>query len=429
MSAERLEQLFDQAIELPPSDRMEFLERSCVGDPKLLERLVGMVQAHDRAETLAFFARNTPCPGNEQPGQRIGPYWLRQQLGEGGWGVVFLAEQEKPVRRRVALKVIKVGLDTRNVIARFEAEREALARMDHPNIAKVLDAGATEAGRPYFVMELVSGPRITDYCDQKKLRLSERLELFTNVCQAVQHAHQKGIIHRDLKPSNILVAEHDGLPVPKVIDFGIAKATEGRLTDNTVSTGGAHLIGTPAYMSPEQTATPSPDVDTRSDIYSLGVLLYELLVGKTPFDSKKLLESSWEEMCRTIREKDPLRPAALLATFSEEERSLVGGRRGSDAFQLAQQVKGDLDWIVMKCLAKERARRYETANGLATDLRRYLANEPVIARPPSMTYRLQKAIRRNRLAFTAAGAIAGVLLLGTIVSTRQAVDADRPWRV
>jgi len=243
---ERLEELFGEAIELPPSERTAFLERAC--DPELLPRLKAMLETHIRAERLAFFTPKTPLPGTEQPGQWIGPYLLREQLGEGGWGVVFLAEQEKPVRRRVALKVIKAGLDTRNVIARFEAEREALARMDHPNIAKVLDAGATEAGRPYFVMELVSGPRITEYCDQKKLRISDRLELFAKICQAVQHAHQKGIIHRDLKPSNILVAEHDGMPVPNIIDFGIAKATEGRLTD--YSTGGPHLMWYPGLHEP-----------------------------------------------------------------------------------------------------------------------------------------------------------------------------------
>jgi serine/threonine protein kinase/WD40 repeat protein len=411
MIADRLEELFGEVIELAPSDRALFLERSCGADTELRGRLEAMVQTHTRAETLAFLNPKTAPTGIEQAGQRIGSYLLREQLGEGGWGVVFLAEQEKPVRRRVALKVIKAGLDTFNVIARFEAERQALARMEHPNIAKVLEAGATDAGRPYFAMELVRGLRLTDHCDEKKLPVSERIDLFVTICQAVQHAHQKGIIHRDLKPSNILVVDQDGTPLPKIIDFGIAKATEGRLTDYTY-TGGGHLIGTPAYMSPEQIAGPSPDVDTRSDIYSLGVILYELLVGRTPFDSKTLQELSWGEMSRIIREKDPLRPTALLATLPQEEQKVVALNRATGAPHLLHLVKGDLDWIVMKCLEKDRARRYESASSLALDLRRHLASEPILARPPSATYRLQRLVIRNKVTVAAGAAVAIALIVG-----------------
>jgi len=353
----------------------------------------------------------------EQAGGRIGRYKLREKVGEGGCGVVYVAEQEEPVRRRVALKVIKLGMDTRAVVARFEAERQALAMMDHPNIAKVLDAGATANGRPYFVMELVRGIRITDYCDENKLDTQQRLDLFIQVCHAVQHAHQKGIIHRDLKPSNILVTINDGVPVPKVIDFGIAKATEGRLTDKTVYTQLHQFIGTPAYMSPEQALMTSLDIDTRSDIYSLGVLLYELLTGRTPLDTPELLKAGVDEMRRTIREIEPARPSTRLSTLAREELTSAASRRSTNPPQLLNAVSGDLDWIVMKCLEKDRTRRYETANGLAADLKRHLNSEPVVARPPSAAYRFQKMVRRNKLVFTATSAVIAALIIGLGIST------------
>jgi WD40 repeat protein/tRNA A-37 threonylcarbamoyl transferase component Bud32 len=345
-------------------------------------------------------------------GQTVGRYKLLEKVGEGGCGVVYVAEQLEPVRRRVALKVIKLGMDTKAVVARFEAERQALAMMDHPNIAKVLDAGTTETGRPYFVMELVRGIRITDYCDQANLSARERLDLFIQVCHAIQHAHQKGIIHRDIKPSNILVTLHDGVPVPKVIDFGIAKATEGRLTDATVYTQLHQFIGTPAYMSPEQAEMSGLDIDTRSDIYSLGVLLYELLAGSTPFDPQELMAAGIDAMRKTIREKEPMRPSTRLATLKVEDLTTAAKRRSCEAPKLIHLVKGDLDWIVMKCLEKDRMRRYETANGLAADLKRHLDNEPVVARPPSATYRLQKAFRRNKMAFSAGVAVVLALVAG-----------------
>jgi serine/threonine protein kinase len=362
----------------------------------------------------------------EKTGDRIGRYKLLQTIGEGGCGVVYMAEQEEPVRRRVALKVIKLGMDTKQVIARFEAERQALAMMDHPNIAKVLDAGATEAGRPYFVMELVRGIKITDYCDQNNLPTRDRLDLFIKVCQAIQHAHQKGIIHRDIKPSNILVTLHDGAPVPKVIDFGIARATEGRLTDQTLFTAFEQFIGTPAYMSPEQAEMSGLDIDTRSDIYSLGVLLYELLTGKTPFDAKQLAAAGLDEMRRTIREQEPVRPSTRLGTMLEGELTTTAKHRQTDAPKLLHLLRGDLDWIVMKALEKDRTRRYETANGLAADLKRHLNNEAVVARPPSTAYRFQKLVRRNKLVF-AAGASIGAALIITLAFSMWSY-ASPYWR-
>jgi Flp pilus assembly protein TadD len=322
-----------------------------------------------------------------------------------------MAEQEEPVRRRVALKVIKLGMDTKGVIARFEAERQALALMEHPNIAKVLDAGATDTGRPFFVMELVRGIKITEYCDQNKVPTEERLKLFVQVCQAIQHAHQKGVIHRDIKPSNILVTLHDGVPVPKVIDFGIAKAAQGRLTDQTLFTAFEQFIGTPAYMSPEQAEMSGLDVDTRSDIYSLGVLLYELLTGKTPFDTKELLAVGLDELRRTIREVEPVRPSTRL-TQQQWVASGAGPVSKSDIANRKSQIAKDLDWIVMKCLEKDRTRRYETANGLAMDIQRHLNNEPIVARPPSNWYRFQKLVRRNKVIVVASGAVVLALVLG-----------------
>ncbi len=367
---------------------------------------------------------------HEQPGTMIGNYKLLGVLGEGGFGTVYLAEQLQPIKRRVALKIIKLGMDTREVIARFEAEKQALALMDHPGIAKVFDAGATGTGRPYFVMELVEGVPVTAYCDRNRLPTPERLELFREICAAVQHAHQKGVIHRDIKPSNVLVTEIEGRPVPKVIDFGIAKATEARLTEKTFFTLEANFIGTPAYMSPEQTGLSDLDVDTRSDIYSLGVLLYELLAGVTPFDEAALRSAGFAEIQRIIREDDPPRPSARVSRLGERLTDTAEHRRLRGA-QLVKHLKGELDWIVMKCLEKDRARRYETANGLARDVERYLADEPVAASPPSRSYRLRKLVVRNRAVFTAGAAMVLLLaagVMGTSIGLVRAKQAERAAR-
>jgi tetratricopeptide (TPR) repeat protein/tRNA A-37 threonylcarbamoyl transferase component Bud32 len=362
-------------------------------------------------------------PPEEGPDTVIGRYKILEKIGEGGFGVVYVAEQRAPVKRRVALKIIKLGMDTRQVVARFEAERQALALMEHPNIAKALDAGATETGRPFFVMELVKGIPITRYCDREKLGRRERLELFIQVCHAIQHAHQKGIIHRDIKPSNILVTLHDGIAVSKVIDFGIAKATQAELTEKTVYTQFHQFIGTPAYMSPEQAEMSGLDIDTRSDIYSLGVLLYELLTGSTPFDTKELLRSGLDEMRKIIREREPERPSRRITREHKHGAARSRVTRGRSA------VDSDLDWIVMKCLEKDRTRRYETANALGADLTRHLADEPVLARPPSGLYHFHKSVQRNRLAYSAAGAVAGALAVGVVLSLWQAVRAVRAERL
>jgi serine/threonine protein kinase len=412
--------IFDAALQLPADQREAYLHRTCGDDLELLQRVRSLLDVNEaQTDFLTSDATAVVSPAlSEKPGDRIGPYKLLQVIGEGGCGVVYMAEQDKPIHRRVALKIIKLGMDTKQVIARFEAERQALALMDHPNIAKVHDAGATATGRPYFVMELVRGVKITDYCDQKKLPTRQRLELFIQVCQAVQHAHQKGIIHRDLKPSNILVSVNDGVAVAKVIDFGIAKATTGeRLTDKTLFTAFEQFIGTPAYMSPEQAEITSLDIDTRSDIYSLGVLLYELLTGKTPFDAKELLLAGLDEMRRTLREMEPARPSTRLSTLGAQELSTAATRRGLDAPKLVSLLQGDLDWIVMKCLEKDRARRYETASALGKDIHSYLHDEPVLARPPSRLYQLKKTVRRNKLVFTATGAVAVSLVLGISISS------------
>ncbi len=442
--------LFAAALPLADAgERAAFLQTACAGDAGLRLRVMEMLSEHERSEQ--FFSeciasldvddvdvseapelKNEKSLAGEMAGMRIGRYRLLRQLGEGGCGVVYLAEQEEPVRRRVAFKVIKLGMDTKNVIARFDAERQALAMMDHPNIAKVLDGGATESGRPYFVLELVQGVKITTFCDEEKLTASQRLELFIQVCQAIQHAHQKGVIHRDIKPSNILVTTLDGKPVPKVIDFGIAKAIEGRLMDDTDFTAAGQVVGTPAYMSPEQAEMSGLDVDTRSDIYSLGVLLYELLTGRTPFAQKELVQSGLDEMRRTLREKEPQRPSTMLTGLTNTDLAVTAKHRQLEPPKLIKSLKGDLDWIVMKALEKERQRRYETANALAMDVQRYLDNEPVVARPPSQFYRLQKLIQRNKVVCACGLAVALTLLAGLEVSTsfyfkeRQArMEAER----
>lgn len=436
-NSQREQSLFEAALEIAdPADRRAFLDQACGNDHALRKRMEQLLGLLPNAET--FFSGCAPVlelaakeagpsqiPSMAESvlkvepdlGSRIGPYKLLQKLGEGGCGVVYMAEQERPVRRRVAVKIIKLGMDTKSVIARFEAERQALALMDHPNIARIFDAGATETGRPYFVMELVYGVKITKFCNENRLGMAGRLNLFVQICHAVQHAHQKGIIHRDLKPSNIMVTMRDGVPVPKVIDFGVAKATGQSLTDKTLFTGYAQLIGTPTYMSPEQMEFSSLNLDTRSDIYSLGVLLYELLTGHTPFDTTELLKSGVDELKRTIREKDPPSPSAKLRTLGNEELTKTARMRQVEPPRLLHQLNGDLDWIVMKCLEKDRTRRYETVNGLAMDIQRYLRQEPVLARPPSQWYRMQKLVCRHRLVFLSSAAVSAALLLGTAVST------------
>jgi serine/threonine protein kinase len=365
----------------------------------------------------------TAAPRAERAGSAIGPYKLMEQLGEGGFGLVFVAEQHQPVRRKVALKLIKPGMDSAQVIARFEAERQALAMMDHPHIAKVLDAGATDSGRPYFVMELVKGIPITEYCDKNQLAPRERLELFVTVCQAIQHAHQKGIIHRDIKPSNVLVSSHDGRPVAKVIDFGVAKAMHQQLTAQTIYTNFAQMIGTPLYMSPEQAEMSGLDIDTRSDIYSLGVLLYELLTGTTPLERQRIAQAAYDEVRRLIRDEEPPRPSLRLS--SSDSLPSIAAQRHTEPAKLSRLVRGDLDWITMKALEKDRTRRYETANGLARDIQRHLSDEPVEACPPSATYRLRKFAKKHRTALATATALALLLVGGIAVSSWQAMRAMR----
>jgi WD40 repeat protein/serine/threonine protein kinase len=410
------------------AERAAYLDEVCGEGTDLRRRVAALLAAESRVSRFLESPVATspiefdPMVRAEEPGKAIGPYRLLEPIGEGGMGIVYLAEQDRPVRRRVALKIIKPGMDTRQVVARFEAERQALAMMDHPNIARVIDGGATSSGRSYFVMELVSGAPITEFCDRERLDVARRLELFILVCRAVQHAHQKGIIHRDLKPSNILVTPRDGVAVPKVIDFGIAKAMGPPLTDTTLVTGGAQLVGTPRYMSPEQAEPGGLDVDTRSDIYGLGALLYELLTGSTPFDESALGRTTFEEVRRTLREREPPRPAARLAGLGTRLAD-VADRRGTEPRKLLASVRGELEWVVMKCLEKDRTRRYDSAGALARDVERHLGHQPVEAGPPSLGYRLAKYVRRNRAALTVASAVSLALIAAAAISIRQAIRA------
>src|SRR5262245_46023736 len=422
------------------AERDAYLDRACAGDPGLRGRVEALLRAHARAGGFLGRAdpegaggpepvagRGTPAAGLAPGAVVAGRYKLLERVGEGGMGEVWMAEQTEPVRRKVALKLIKPGMDSRAVLARFDAERQALALMDHPNIAKVLDAGTTEDRRPFFVMELVRGVPITRFCDERKLTPRQRLELFVPVCQAVQHAHQKGVIHRDLKPANVLVAPYDGRPVPKVIDFGIAKAAGQPLTEKTLFTGIGAVVGTPEYMSPEQAELNNADIDTRSDVYSLGILLYELLTGTTPLTRKRLKEAALLELLRLVREEEPPRPSTRLSTT--DELPTVAANRGMEPRKLSGLVRGELDWIVMKALEKDRSRRYETASGFALDVQRYLADEPVLACPPSAGYRLRKFGRRNRASLITALTVFVALLaavggIGWAMRDRAAVAEE-----
>ncbi len=447
MSADpkRVEAIFTRALALPPADRVAFLVAECGSDDELRARVERLLAAHDELEAVSAPKSDSPAtadlssepptptfddgprteahtPGPDAGTVIGGKYKLIEEIGEGGMGSVWMAQQTEPVKRTVAVKLIKAGMDSRAVLARFEAERQALAIMDHPNIAKVLDAGATPDGRPFFVMELVKGVTITKFCDDNKLTPRERLELFVPVCNAIQHAHQKGIIHRDIKPSNVLVALYDDRPVPKVIDFGVAKATGQQLTERTLATGFGAVVGTPEYMSPEQASFNNLDIDTRSDVYALGVLLYELLAGSPPFSRKELEKVGMLEIFRVIREQEPPRPSTKLSTA--EALPSLSANRGTEPAKLTRLLRGELDWIVMKALEKDRSRRYESANGFAADVQRYLAGEQVQAVPPSVSYRLKKLFRRNRAAVGAASAVAVTLLVGAVVSIVFAVQAS-----
>ena len=414
-----------------PAERAAFLEDACQANPVLRRRVEALLVAHE-ASALVSAGFDTVDPGPDDqgaplpslPGTRIGPYLLIQKIGEGGMGSVYLAQQDHPVRREVALKLIKLGMDSRQVVARFDSERQALALMDHPNIARVLDAGTSESGRPYFVMELVRGVPITEYCDQNQMPAAERLRLFVDVCHAIQHAHHKGIIHRDLKPSNVMVTAVDGVPIVKVIDFGVAKATDQKLTERTVFTAIGQMIGTPAYMSPEQADVSGIDIDTRSDVYSLGVLLYELLTGTTPLEFRMLREAGFAEIQRLIRAQEPPRPSARLSSLGDSATTLAGNR-GTEPRRLAQMLAGDLDWIVMKALAKDRDLRYDTPGNFAADIDRYLRGDAILARPPSSIYRLKRFAQRNRVAVLTTAAVAMSLVIGTAVAAWQAVLATQ----
>ncbi len=421
-----------------PEIRRSYLDQVCGGNSTLRKRVDGLLHAHEQdrgylqctdADAAGTSAAAETAAG-EGPGSTVGPYRLLEQIGEGGFGIVFMAEQHEPVRRKVAVKLVKPGMDTHLVLARFEAERQALARMEHPNIAHVLDAGTTPGGRPYFVMELVRGVPITQFCDDARLPVCERLHLFIDVCRAVQHAHQKGIIHRDLKPGNLLVTQHDGIPVPKVIDFGIAKALGDRLTERTLFTGFAQLLGTPSYMSPEQAQLSGLEVDTRSDIYALGVILYELLTGTTPCDPERLRAAGLDEVRRLIREEEPAPPSTRVSTLGPQAVTVSANRR-SEPQRLSRLCRGELDWIVLKALEKDRNRRYDTASALAADVQRYLNDEPVLACPPSRWYRLRKVVRRHRGLVLVGLFVALTLVAGTVAATWgliRATDAEAAAR-
>ena len=451
MTGESEKSIFLSALEFEsPDERLAYLDRVCGQGSQMRQAVDDLLAAHERADNVLDSIPESGdvlrancrlgCDSNtaaiegttdleaaqftEGLGTVIGPYKLLEQIGEGGFGYVFVAEQQRPVRRRVALKIIKPGMDSREVIGRFEAERQALALMEHPNIAQVYDAGTTDAGRPYFVMELVRGISVTEFCKESGISIARRLELFINICHAVQHAHQKGIIHRDLKPANVMVTLHDGTPVVKVIDFGVAKAMGEPLTAKTVYTRFTQVIGTPLYMSPEQIEMSGLDVDTRSDIYSLGVLLYETLTGVTPFDRERLQSASFDELRRIIREEEPPRPSSRLTTVRGRARTVPTERELASRAEFVA-VQGDLDWIVMKALEKDRRRRYETAAELAADVRRYLNQEPVEARPPSPLYRFRKFAQRNKVFLTTTSLVIAALVLGTAVSIWQAFLAVR----
>jgi len=422
-------------------ERLRTLGELCADDASLreqVEQLLAAAALESPLDRLRENQKSTLAQHDSEPDRHLcidiekrpslGPYTLMEKIGEGGMGVVYVARQQQPIRRTVALKLIKPGMDSKQVVARFEAERQALAMMNHSNIAKVLDAGTTESGLPYFVMELVKGTPITEYCDAHKLDLQQRLELFIKVCEAVQHAHQKGIIHRDLKPSNVLVELEDVRSVPKVIDFGVAKATQQPLVENTVYTGFSQMIGTPLYMSPEQAEYNSLDVDTRSDVYSLGVLLYELLTGKTPFDREISQKVGFDEFRRVVREDDPPSPSAMVSTLQAQALSTVASHRQVDPRKLGDSMKGELDWIVMKALEKDRERRYESANALAADVERHLRGEAVQACPPTRRYRFGKFARRNKSLLTTGALIVCVVFVGTTVSGLQAFRATQNGR-